>query len=109
MIEDRGRETVTNVHWKNPAQIVRAAAEQFRTDHWVGQACYVEVMVEKDALSGILGAGLPRAGYSLYSQQGLFEQFGNVRGQQTDCRGGPKMVRKCIYSIWVITIRAGSI
>jgi len=54
MIEDRGRETVTNVHWKSPAQIVRAAAEQFRTDHWVGQDCYVEVMVEKDALSGIL-------------------------------------------------------
>jgi hypothetical protein len=54
MIEDRGRETVTNVHWTSPAQIVRAAAQQFRTDHWVGQSNYAEVMVEKDALSGIL-------------------------------------------------------
>jgi hypothetical protein len=54
MIEDRGRETVINTHWKNPAEIVRASANQFRTDHWIGQPCYVEVMVEKDALSGIL-------------------------------------------------------
>lgn len=54
MIEDRGRETVSPVHWDNPAQIVRAAAEQFRIDHWEGQPCYTEVMVEKDALSGIL-------------------------------------------------------
>jgi hypothetical protein len=54
MIEDRGRTTVTNSHWTSPAQIVRSAARSFRTDHWVGQSCYVEVMVEKDALSGIL-------------------------------------------------------
>jgi hypothetical protein len=54
MIEDRGRETVINTHWQSPAEIVRASADQFRTDHWVGQPCYVEVRVEKDALSGIL-------------------------------------------------------
>lgn len=54
MIEDRGRETVANVHWESPAQIVRAAAQQFKIDHWENQSCYVEVMVEKDALSGIL-------------------------------------------------------
>jgi len=55
MIEDRGRELVSNAHWDSPAQIVRAAAQQFRIDHWIDQPCYVEVMVEKDALSGILG------------------------------------------------------
>ncbi len=54
MIEDRGRETVIPVAWRSPAQIVRAAAEQFRVDRWEGQPCHVEVMVEKDALSGIL-------------------------------------------------------
>lgn len=54
MIEDRGRETVINTHWKNPAHIIRSAADQFKIDHWEGQTCYVEVMVEKDALSGIL-------------------------------------------------------
>jgi hypothetical protein len=54
MIEDRGRESVMNPHWDSPASIVRAAAQSFRIDHWEGQPCYVEVMVEKDALSGIL-------------------------------------------------------
>jgi hypothetical protein len=54
MIEDRGRETVVNSHWKSPAEIIRAAAESFLIDRWEGQSCYVEVMVEKDALSGIL-------------------------------------------------------
>jgi hypothetical protein len=54
MIEDRNRETVMNTHWDSPAEIVRAAAIGFRIDRWEGQENYVEVMVEKDALSGIL-------------------------------------------------------
>ena len=54
MIEDRNRQTIIPTAWTSPAQIVRAAAQQFRVDRWQGQPCYVEVMVEKDALSGIL-------------------------------------------------------
>lgn len=54
MIEDRGREVVIPAAWTSPAEIVRAAAHQFRVDRWMGQPCHVEVMVEKDALSGIL-------------------------------------------------------
>lgn len=55
MIEDRNRETVLPNEWESPAEIVHAAASQFRVDRWMGQPCHVEVMVEKDALSGILG------------------------------------------------------
>lgn len=54
MIEDRGRDAVIPAAWTSPAEIVRAAARQFRVDRWQGQTNYVEVMVEKDALSGIL-------------------------------------------------------
>lgn len=54
MIEDRGRETVGNSHWDTPADILRSAAYSFKIDKWVDQACHVEVMVEKDALSGVL-------------------------------------------------------
>lgn len=54
MIEDRGRETVLPSHWRNPAHIVRVAAEQFRIDKWIDQPYHVEVLVEKDALSGVL-------------------------------------------------------
>jgi hypothetical protein len=54
MIEDRGRETVINSHWENPGEIIKVAAKQSQLDHWKGQKNYIEVMVEKDALSGIL-------------------------------------------------------
>ncbi len=54
MIEDRNRETNTPAHWESPAQIVKAAAHQFRIDKWEDQPYHIEVMVEKDALSGVL-------------------------------------------------------
>ena len=54
MIEDRGRETNFLNHWNNPAEIVRDASHWFRIYKWEGQRNYCEVMVEKDALSGIL-------------------------------------------------------
>ncbi len=54
MIRDRGRNMVKNTHWNNPAEIVRAAALGFRIDRWTDQPCYVEVMVEKQALEGVL-------------------------------------------------------
>lgn len=54
MIEDRNRVASIPAAWKSPAEIVRSAASQFRVDRWQGQPYHVEVMVEKDALSGIL-------------------------------------------------------
>jgi hypothetical protein len=55
MIEDRNRETLIPSHWNSPADIVRSAAYSFRVDKWEDQPWHVEVMVEKDALSGVLG------------------------------------------------------
>lgn len=54
MISDRGRNMVRNTHWNSPAEIVSAAARGFRIDRWENQPCYVEVMVEKQALEGVL-------------------------------------------------------
>lgn len=53
-IVDRGRSTYWPSHWSDPADIVDAAAESFRIDKWAEQPNHVEVMVEKDALSGVL-------------------------------------------------------
>lgn len=55
MIEDRGRETVALSHWSGPGEIARAAALSFRINKWSHQFYHIEVMVEKDALSGVLG------------------------------------------------------
>lgn len=51
---DRGRETTTNSHWESPADIIEASARQFRYNLWESQPWYVEVMVEKQALEGVL-------------------------------------------------------
>lgn len=53
-IEDRNRSAYLPTEWESPAEIVLAAARGFRINRWEGQGVLVEVMVEKDALSGIL-------------------------------------------------------
>lgn len=54
MISDRGRRTVWGSHWESPSAVIRAAAEQFRIDKWADQPYHIEVMVEKQALEGVL-------------------------------------------------------
>lgn len=54
MIKDRGREMVKNPHWETPRQFLENVAPQFRFNLWRDQDVYVEVMVEKQALEGVL-------------------------------------------------------
>jgi len=54
LIEDRVRSTIYGSHWEDPAEIVDTAAQAFRIEKWAEQSNHVEVMVEKDALSGVL-------------------------------------------------------
>jgi len=54
MIVDRGRKTESPSHWDSPADIIEAAARSFAIDKWEGQSNHIEVMVEKQALEGVL-------------------------------------------------------
>ena len=54
MILDRGRVTVANSHWRTPKEILQSAAQSFAIDKWLTQSRYVRVMVEKQALEGVL-------------------------------------------------------
>lgn len=54
MIEDRNRETVIPSHWDNPGQLIDACARAYKIDKWGTQPFYCEVMVEKQALEGVL-------------------------------------------------------
>lgn len=53
-IEDRGREVTWGAHWGSPSEIISAAANQFKIDKWASQKWLVLVMVEKQALEGVL-------------------------------------------------------
>lgn len=53
-IKDRGRETIENPHWDSPGDIIQTCAAQYRIDLWQDQFYFVIVMVEKQALEGVL-------------------------------------------------------
>ncbi len=53
-IEDRTREFIKRSRWTSPAEILRAVAKQYHEDLWVGQQNRVFVIVEKEALAGVL-------------------------------------------------------
>lgn len=53
-ITDQGRSSTTIWGWDSPEEILRNSAEGYYIDKWATQPFHVEVMVEKDALSGII-------------------------------------------------------
>ncbi len=53
-IEDRTRQLERNAHWEDPADAIQAAAHWFQLDKWKGQKNYVEVWIEKEALTGVI-------------------------------------------------------
>jgi hypothetical protein len=54
-IVDRGRELEKPPAWDDPNDFLSSVAPQFRMDLWLNQPTRVEVWVEKDALSGVIG------------------------------------------------------
>lgn len=53
-IEDRTRNLEALATWGSSTDILSAVAKQFRCDVWDAQDTYVEVWVEKDALTGVI-------------------------------------------------------
>lgn len=51
---DRGRETEILPHYDDPADRIEKASRSYYKDLWVDQDWHVEVMVEKQALEGVL-------------------------------------------------------
>lgn len=54
MIEDRVRTPRSRSHWDSPAEILRSASKQYYRSRWDSQPDYLEVWVEKDAVSNIV-------------------------------------------------------
>ena len=58
-IEDRTREFIVGNHWEKGSDITSACASQFKMDMWANQEYRVFVIIEKEALVGVL-SGLCR-------------------------------------------------
>lgn len=54
MLEDRTREFVRRSRWNSPQQILDASANSYHEDMWSNQSHRVFVVVEKEALVGVL-------------------------------------------------------
>lgn len=93
MIKDRGRECLANPHWGSPGDFMESAAHQYRFDLWEDQPNYVEVMVEKQALEGVLlpvceeldVAFTANKGYS--SSSAMYEASKRFQRAERDCKG----------------------
>lgn len=53
-IVDRGRGSMSNSYWSDPSELIQSAAEAFALDRWEPQPWFVILMVEKQALEGVL-------------------------------------------------------
>lgn len=97
MIEDRNRDTVIPSHWDSPADIVAVAARQFRINKWENQPWHIEIMVEKDALSGVLeptctGLDIGLTANKGYSSSSTMYEIGRRIGYQRDRMGKNPLV-----------------
>lgn len=69
-IKDRGRVPVIHSTWNDAAEMMRAAANSHRLDKWEEQPAYVEVMVEKQALEGVLAPTCERLQVTFTANKG---------------------------------------
>jgi hypothetical protein len=53
-IVDRTREVEENSHWTSPTSIMRSCEQSYAIDKWLGQSVRPYVMIEKDALLGVI-------------------------------------------------------
>jgi hypothetical protein len=73
-IVDRTRFLRDLAHWDSPTDLVKAAANQYRTDKWANQPLRVEVWIEKDALVGVLEVVCPSLDIPYFSCRGYTSQ-----------------------------------
>lgn len=73
-LEDRTRNLEENGHWGNPEEMVSQDARVFQLDKWENQPNYVEVWVEKEALSSIVERIARRMDIPYFSCRGYVSQ-----------------------------------
>jgi hypothetical protein len=73
-VTDRTRGLRGLGHWDSPDEIISSSASGYMTDRWALQPYRVEVWVEKDALSGVIGRTAMRYDVDYFSCRGYTSQ-----------------------------------
>lgn len=74
MITDRGRVTQSVKKWSGPGAMLRHAAKSYVYNRWKRQPNYIEVMVEKQALEGVICPVCASLGINYTSNKGYSSQ-----------------------------------
>lgn len=69
-IEDRTREFISRSHWNSGSEILQTCADSFHMDMWENQDVRVFVIVEKEALAGVLEQACHRWDVPLLAARG---------------------------------------
>ena len=73
-IVDRTRNLKQLPHWDSPQQIIESACHQYRKNMWENQEYYIEVWVEKEALSDVVGQACNEYDVPFFSCRGYVSQ-----------------------------------
>jgi hypothetical protein len=73
-LQDRTRNLSRLPSWDDPSGVIQSAATSYHRDLWAGQDCYVEVMIEKDALVGVIEGVCERWDVPYFSCRGYTSQ-----------------------------------
>lgn len=69
-IEDRTREFVERARWTSPRQIIQASYDSYHMDMWINQDVRIFVIVEKEALTGVLDPACSKYDVPLLAARG---------------------------------------
>lgn len=87
-IVDRLRKPERPPHWAGASDIIDACVDQYRRDRMAGQATYIEVWVEKDALSEVLERVTEEYGINICVNRGyssasaMYQSYLRFRGHR---------------------------
>lgn len=104
---DRGRKAYRPENWINPGAMAKEMAEQFQIDKWADQPYYCEVMVEKQALEGVLLPVCSNLDVTFMANKG-YSSASAFYAPASDSGNVPSRVRNSWRSTWAITIQVVS-
>ena len=90
LIVDRGRRPIMPAEFRSISHLIRSAKNAYRSDRWKEQKYYVEVIVEKDALAGILEPVAEEYHVSLLAGKGypsissMYDLAGRIEKKQSE-------------------------
>lgn len=98
-IEDRVRTPQKMPDFDGPDELIQAAINTYRRDRWVGQQNYVELWVEKDALSGVIWPIVADFHVTLMVNRGYSSISAMYEGSKRMLRAHSRGQRPCILYI----------